>query len=193
MIAINVFSTMLMLNRSYSFKAKINLNKYISCNLIRRNFSNKRYKVDKNFRANNTIIDKNNDEQLPQFSNLLRQFYRRSHPDVLRSLNVEYADINDQSWQLLNGILSTLKESNTYPPRMIKTIPFYIINKENQTGFECIELNIKTDGGDCKKKITTTLQDFFIASKISIDGKFHWGKEYFPVESVSISSKVMNN
>jgi hypothetical protein len=121
-------------------------------------------------------------EDLPQFAGLLRQFYRQSHPDLLRASHAEFADINDQSWQTLNGILSTIKEVNSYPPRMTKTIPFYLRAANTESGLKHIELTVRTGGGDCKKQLTVTMQDFFVASGISADGKFTWGKEYFPLE-----------
>ena len=121
-------------------------------------------------------------EELPQFAGLLRQFYKKTHPDLLRASHNEYADINDQSWQTLNGILSTCKEHNSFPPRMIKAIPFYMRSPQEQTGFRQLELRIKTAGGDCKKQLTVTMSDFFVESGISTDGKFSWGKEYFPTE-----------
>lgn len=127
-------------------------------------------------------------EDLPQFSGLLRQFYKQTHPDLLRASHNEYADINDQSWQTLNGILSTIKAVNSFPPRMNKSIPFFMRSSQEQSGFRNVELRIKTAGGDCKKQLTVTLRDFFIESGISPDGQFVWGKDYFPTE---ISGQVI--
>lgn len=131
-------------------------------------------------------VDQN---ELPQFSTLLRKFYRQTHPDLLRASHPSCADINDKSWQVLNGVLSTLKECNSYPPRMIQSIPFYmrVIETEHadsriHNGMSCLELNIVTGGGDCKKQLTKTMQQFFQTSKISSDGKFEWDRAYFPLE-----------
>ena len=120
--------------------------------------------------------------ELPQFSGLLRQFYKQTHPDLLRATHNEFADVNDQSWQTLNGILSTCKEMNSFPPRMTKSIPFYMRSSAEESGFRQINLRIKTAGGDCRKQLTVTLSDFFVESGISEDGKFVWGKDYFPSE-----------
>lgn len=125
-------------------------------------------------------------QDIPQFSGLLRQFYKQTHPDILRASNSEYADVNDQSWKTLNGILTTIKEVNSYPPQMVKTIPFYMRSTASKTGFKTVELRIRTAGGDCKKQLTVTLQNFFMESEISPDGKFQWGKEYFPLEIAGV-------
>lgn len=122
------------------------------------------------------------DAELPQFAGLLRQFYKQTHPDLLRATHNEFADVNDQSWQTLNGILSTCKELNSFPPRMTKSIPFYMRSKTEESGFRQIHLRIKTAGGDCRKQLTVTLSDFFVESGISEDGRFVWGKDYFPSE-----------
>jgi len=127
---------------------------------------------------------------MPKFSALLRKFYRQTHPDLLRATHPSYADINDKSWQVLNGILSTVKECNSYPPRTTKSIPFYMKGKgteHHSTNHKhdemlCLELTIVTGGGDCKRQFTKTLQHFFVASEISTDGRFIWDKEYFPIE-----------
>lgn len=125
-------------------------------------------------------------EEVPQFAGLLRQFYKQTHPDILRASNSEFADINDQSWKTLNGILSTIKEVNSYPPQMVKTIPFHMRSSSSKTGFKQVDLRIRTAGGDCKKQLTVTLQNFFVESEISPDGKFQWGKEYFPLEVAGV-------
>lgn len=118
----------------------------------------------------------------PQFAGLLRQFYKLSHPDLLRASNSQLADINDQSWQTLNNVLSTIKTVNTYPPRMKRSIPFYIRSKDAESGYKPIILTISTGGGDCKKQFGATMRKFFVDAGISKDGMFSWGKEYFPTE-----------
>jgi len=44
----------------------------------------------------------NNDSNLPEFQVLLRQLYKKSHPDLLRSSFPSESIINDNSMQLLN-------------------------------------------------------------------------------------------
>jgi hypothetical protein len=123
---------------------------------------------------------KENLSELPQFSDLLRQFYRQSHPDLLRATHAEHATVNDDSWQVLNGILSTIKERDSYPPQMNKAVPFFLRTKDAETGIKRVELKIRTAGGCCKKQLATTMENFFVESGIAADGKFIWGKEYFP-------------
>lgn len=123
-----------------------------------------------------------NADELPQFSVLLRQFYKQSHPDLLRASNAKHAAVNDESWQTLNGILSTIKERDSYPPVMNKTVPFFVRCTKSTSGLRQVDLKIRTAGGACKKQLTVTMGNFFVESGISPDGKFTWGKEYFPVE-----------
>ena len=146
-----------------------------------------------------------NSAALPSFSSLMRLFYKQSHPDLLRSTASDCADINDQSMQVLNGILSTLKEDNAYPPRMVKNIPFYLLRKQTRiqpptstdgggsaevplsksvpcpgptqkspaslsksggSHLECVELRIRTGGGECRKQVTASMTEFFVAAGI---------------------------
>lgn len=111
----------------------------------------------------------------------LRQFYKRSHPDVLRSSNPHYADVNSESMQVLNGILSTVKVVNSYPPRTVLDIPFYVkMDTNNQ--IEKHQLSIRTGGGECKKQLKASLEQFFLGCGILKRGDvLAWSKEYFPI------------
>mmetsp|Transcript_55165 Transcript_55165/g.108959 ORF Transcript_55165/g.108959 Transcript_55165/m.108959 type:complete len:175 (+) Transcript_55165:56-580(+) len=120
--------------------------------------------------------------EMPKFAELLRKFYKLTHPDLLRASSPELADINDQSWQTLNNVLSTIKTVNAYPPRMKQSIPFHMRSQESDSGYKPVVLTISTGGGDCKKQFGVTMKNFFKASGISPDGNFIWGKEYFPTE-----------
>ena len=105
----------------------------------------------------------------------LRNLYKRSHPDILRSTNAEYAQVNSDSMQILNGILSTVKKANSYPPATHKDIPFYVkVTMNNNSGSNYNSNNsdeqvvqrhllcIRTAGGDCKKQLKISLEQFFV-------------------------------
>lgn len=122
---------------------------------------------------------------LPEFQHLLRQLYKKSHPDLLRASNPDFAEINDTSMQLLNGLLSTIKVYNENPTAMVKAIPFYVRNGQT---IDKIDLKIRTCGGDSRRSLTNSFEDFFFNAQI-IDSKvekgkvpFIWGKDYFPVK-----------
>lgn len=120
--------------------------------------------------------------ELPTINVLLRQLYRRAHPDILRASHPALADINDDSMQTLNGVLSTIKEAvegNEYPPQIVKSVPFHMKNTKDTNKIDCVELNIKTAGGDSRKQLMTSFERFFVESDISKDGRFLWGKDYF--------------
>lgn len=123
-----------------------------------------------------------NTVDLPTINVLLRKLYLRAHPDIFKATHPELAEINDQSMQTLNGILSTIKEittENIYPPQIIKTVPFYIRNSRNADQVDCVDLSIKTAGGDCRNQLMTSFERFFVDSEISKDGRFQWGKDYY--------------
>lgn len=149
----------------------------------------KRLNQQKKYNAKfNNDQDGDNINQLPDFHNLLRQLYRRAHPDLLRHTYPEIADINDSSMQILNGVLSNIKTFNEFPPAIIKTIPFHLKNSAGE--LECKYLNIRTAGGHCKRQLTNTFEIFFIETGITGKegaeiGKFQWGKEYFPLKPVT--------
>ena len=164
-------------------------------NTIIANFATARSrKANSNRNSYGSVHSSSVEADIPQFAGLLRQFYRQSHPDLLRASHNQQAEVNDQSWQTLNGILSTIKEVNSYPPRMSKNIPFYIRSSEKDAEgmivLKHVELRIRTAGGECKKQLTVTLQDFFVTSGISSDGKFSWGKEYFPLSIADSNGAV---
>jgi len=121
--------------------------------------------------------DSNN---LPEFKDLLRQLYRSSHPDLIRSANPEMSIINDISLQKLNGILSTIKERNEFPAATIQDIPFFVKKPNNE--YEKISLRINLAGGDCRHQLAGCFEKFFSKAGIN-EGKFRWGDEYFPFSS----------
>jgi Domain of unknown function (DUF4460) len=117
---------------------------------------------------------------LPEFHDLLRTLYRKSHPDLLRATHPEFAVVNDSSMQLLNGILSSIKKCNEYPPALIKSIPFHVRKGEK---IEVFNLKIKTAGGDSQRALKTSFKDFFLAcgiTNVESGVDFAWGKNYFP-------------
>lgn len=118
---------------------------------------------------------------LPEFQVLLRQLYRKSHPDLLRASHPSAAEVNDSSMQLLNGILTTIKKYNEYPAQIVKTIPFYM-----KSGDDLIVVNLKiqTAGGDCRRALTGSFREFFFDTGIiqsKTGSQFSWGKDYFPI------------
>jgi hypothetical protein len=115
------------------------------------------------------------DASAPEFANLMKSFYKKSHPDILRSYNIQKADENDTAFQQLNELLSTIKENNSYPPQQNRTLIFNV--KENNT-FKKVPLVIKTSGGECRKALYDSFSRFFLAAGVH-SGKFVWGKDYF--------------
>jgi hypothetical protein len=126
------------------------------------------------------------DTNRPKLQSLLRTLYMRSHPDIIRHSEPGYADINSESMQLLNGVLSTLKEPNQYPPRISQVIPFYC--KSNET-IVLHELKLIGSGGDSKRQLTDTFSQFFKEIGILDTKDFTWDKEYFP-EGEATNSKA---
>jgi len=133
--------------------------------------------------------EKQKAENLPVFSTLLRQVYRKAHPDLLRAKHPELATVNDKSMQLLNGVLTTIKTQNEYPAAIVQNIPFYLLQSESEGGgTKCVELRIKTAGGDCKRALTQSFELFFQNAAIACkDGshRFAWESEFFPVPDLS--------
>jgi hypothetical protein len=94
--------------------------------------------------------------------------------------------------QLLNSIVSTIKKPNQYPPRTFQDIPFHIKSPESGELVEYV-LSIRTAGGDCRKQLTNTFEQFFLTTRLADQtlhqahyqntGKFIWNKEYFPILS----------
>jgi hypothetical protein len=116
-------------------------------------------------------------EALPDFQHLIRQLFKKAHPDLVRSSNEEYAARNEESMQVLNGVLSSIKDTEGYPPAIKKKLQFHM--KDGNGGYSSRELSINTGGGDSKKALTRTFATFFKDTGIH-DGDFEWGKDYFP-------------
>ena len=92
----------------------------------------------------------------PDFQSLIRPLYKRyrlslghlvwlltlawiarSHPDILRASHPSSAEINEESMQILNGILSTIKTYDS-PPAINKRLIFHI--KNTTTGYSLTRL-----------------------------------------------------
>ena len=121
------------------------------------------------------------DESLPVFPNLLRSFYKKVHPDLLRAQSPMEAEVNDTSMKELNGVLSSIKVYNEHPPAMVKNIAFYVKGNNSNKGLTKVNLQLKTAGGDCKRSLMGTFQDFFTRTGVHT-GPFRWGNDYFPAE-----------
>lgn len=115
------------------------------------------------------------DASAPEFANLLKTFYKKSHPDIIRSYDAQKAEENDVAFQQLNELLSTIKENNSYPPQQNRTL---IFNVKDNNNFKKVPLVIKTSGGECRKALYDTFSRFFLAAGVH-SGKFVWGKDYF--------------
>ena len=75
---------------------------------------------------------------------------------------LEAADRNEEGLQIINGILSTIKAFNSYPPQLIKRIPLTLLPEGDETELLQCSLEIKTGGGECKKSLTTSFSDLFL-------------------------------
>lgn len=132
-------------------------------------------------------------ERLPEFTHLLRNLYKRAHPDLLRHSHPEFADINDKSIQVLNGVLDTVKATHSHPPQTIVDIPFNVKSLDQPNVYETHTLRLRLGGGYCKKQLTKTFEEFFLEMKLTETGKFEWNKEYFPEEVVSFEQKDLKH
>jgi len=124
-------------------------------------------------------------EGLPLFMPLMRQIYKKVHPDLLRNSHAELAKVNDNSMQVLNGVLSTIKMFGEYPPQIIKNIPFHMLDGTGST--RLVSLRIMTAGGECKRQLTECFSVFFRETGVlsSAHDTFRWDKEYFPATGVA--------
>ena len=158
----NVFSGY---NKSLLWKNRSSTNYFFNnCHANFSSYKNRNRKAyDTTSSGSNSAMDVNTS---------LRSLYKSSHPDILRSTNTEYAQVNSDSMQILNGILSTVKKANSYPPATHKDIPFYVkiannVNNDSSNSSEEIVqkhiLCIRTAGGDCKKQLRISLEQFFIS------------------------------
>ena len=138
-----------------------------------------------------------------EFSQLVKLFYKKSHPDLIRHSSPEYADVNNASFQQLNEVLSTIKSTNInneYPPIMNKSISFYMRKDANEiistptsssiaatagtdttNEFKQVILTLKTSGDYCRTALYQSFQSFFYQTKLLNEAqgeRFIWGKDY---------------
>jgi hypothetical protein len=112
----------------------------------------------------------------------MNKLYRSSHPDTLTAAFPKLASVNGESYQVLNDVLGTIKVVNSYPPKMQKTIPFYVKMEGKSTPTK-VDLVINAPGGDCRKVFQRSFHQFFVSAGIlNKFEKFDWGTEYFPNE-----------
>ena len=149
--------------------------------------------------VNNGGGDETAGDDLPSFSALMRSVYKRTHPDLLRARFPEAATNNAEALQVINGILTTIKRFNQFPPQIISKIPLSMLTKGGDDVMPVV-LNIKTAGGECRKSLTTSFADLFAQAGLlenddSAGGKkkgknkgkgkgdvFVWNEGYFPTE-----------
>jgi hypothetical protein len=110
--------------------------------------SNKKQKQREKMQKFNERTKRMQGKDLPLFHGLLRQLYRRAHPDLVKSTSETMSKINDTSMQELNGVLSTVKEKSEFPHAIDKNFTFYLKGKDSE--YEKFELSLKTSGGDCR-------------------------------------------
>ena len=96
-----------------------------------------------------------------------------AHPDLLLSHSETMSKINDNSMKELNGVLSTCKQPSEYPPAIDKVFVFYM-KKESE--YEKFSLHLKTSGGDSRKQLKRTFEEFFSRTGIN-NTPFRWDKE----------------
>lgn len=80
---------------------------------------------------------------------------------------------NDNSLKELNGVLSTVKQPSEYPPAIDKVFIFYL---KKGGDYEKFTLHLETSGGDSRKRMKTTFEEFFSKTDIS-HTSFRWDKE----------------
>lgn len=143
-----------------------------------------------------SIID---NDAIIDFKTLMRKFYIKAHPDLLKSTNLEASEVNDRSFQELNNVISTIKGNVEYPPMMNRFIPFYIFS-EDRIAITMHKLNLKTAGGDSRKQLMKCFSGFFQAiGLLGSNEDFRWNEEFFPplegkpIESDSDSSTGYKN
>ena len=127
------------------------------------------------------------------FSVLLRQLYKKTHPDLLRSRCSTSADHNDKMWQTVNGVLSTVKE-NAYPPAINQEIKLFLAGPgQPGTPLESVETRIHTAGGDCKRSLTKSFSALFVSARLfkadDVEPLFAWDEEYFRLDTSSDQSE----
>lgn len=96
-----------------------------------------------------------------------------AHPDLLLSYSEAMSKVNDNSLKELNGVLSTVKQPSEYPPAIDKVFVFYL---KKDADYEKFTLHLETSGGDSRKQLKNTFEEFFSRADIS-HTPFRWDKE----------------
>lgn len=169
---------MFCLNFYLNINKRINKTFKLSNYLFSSVVSNKKLKQKERSQRYSEKYSIKNEQNLQSFHSLLRQLYRKTHPDLVRSHSEVMSKVNDISMQELNGVLSTIKTTD-FPPAIDKRFIFYVKDTKTQA-YEKHELHLKTSGGDCRKQLKTTFETFFKTTGIS-DTAFRWDADYFPV------------
>jgi hypothetical protein len=124
----------------------------------------------------------------PMFETLYRELQRRVHPDILRSTHPTEADVNDQSLQIVNNLLTCLRESgNTIPDEFGGCLDFHLKPKDGEikesndnsdasNALEHVQMFLDTTG---KRKIKNSFENFFREADMGDGtGLFEWGQSY---------------
>jgi hypothetical protein len=131
-----------------------------------------------NFQAK--VAEQKDSSRLPLFETLHRELQRRAHPDVLRASHPDKADANDASFQIVNNLLTCVKEGgNTIPDEVGGRFPFYLKTAGAEDGDELVHASLTLDTTG-KRKIKASFQEFFRAAGLGDgSGLFAWGNAYY--------------
>lgn len=155
----------------------------------------RRRNIETRKRFNEKIAEMNKPK--PSFESLFREMQKKVHPDILRSTHPQEASINEGSLQIINNVLSVVKESgNLRPDPFGGVIQLYvksnnkIVNtetgeEEDVLGIKLVEVLLDTTG---KRKIKKAFEEMFSLAGVGDGtGAFEWGTSYYkyPVHNYS--------
>ena len=183
------------LRNLYVSNMKLNISSLQSIRNIQTSRAKRRI-IETRKRFENKIAEMN--KAKPSFESLFREMQKKVHPDILRSSHPQEASINEGSLQIINSVLSVVKESgNLRPDPWGGVIQFYVkqdnktINsetgetgeEENTAGIKLVEVLLDTTG---KRKIKKAFEEMFALAGVGDGtGSFDWGSSYYkyPVQT----------
>lgn len=135
--------------------------------------------INKKEIINDTIEKK----ELPQLSQVLRSLYMKIHPDHFTQYP-EQQEVNEQSMMILQGFITTLKDSKPLdPPAQLKNISLEFFLRTNKPAhFQKAKLIIHYTGNN-KNVLHAMFNKFFQQTKLA-DG-FIWDPELWPKRIVT--------
>lgn len=112
----------------------------------------------------------------PMLKDVLRQFYKKVHPDLFGRFP-ELRAKNEEALQTLTGVLEMAKSSNKEYVEPVNHDLEFFLRGDKPDEFLRVPISIRTTGNNCRHVLAEGLSTIF--RHAGLPERFNWGTEYW--------------